>query len=222
LSLSSPEHSQQEPEASEIKESAETNLGSISNPSQPVKIELLGGKRKGGRLKKEKTEKSLLNGGRREVGREDVHTPEMEGNEDGVANTSRGEEYGDDDWCALCHDGGDTLYCCDRCPKVYHLFCYIPPLTREPPDDWVCLMCAEYDEIQQFSNKPAKEGGLGDRDLKTCRRVLFEMYNQWPQSVAFKDCSDLNFAEYLDVIKKPIALDVIKEKLSPDNPEQVC
>ena len=47
------------------------------------------------------------------------------------------ENVDDNDWCAICHDGGDTLYCCDRCPKVYHLFCYIPPLTEEPPDDWV-------------------------------------------------------------------------------------
>ena len=49
------------------------------------------------------------------------------------------EEGEDNDWCAVCHDGGDTLYCCDRCPKVYHMYCFIPPLTEEPPDDWVCL-----------------------------------------------------------------------------------
>ena len=55
------------------------------------------------------------------------------------------------DWCAVCHDGGDTLYCCDRCPKVYHLFCYVPPLTSEPPDDWVCLMCATIEEILSVS-----------------------------------------------------------------------
>ena len=43
----------------------------------------------------------------------------------------------DGTWCAVCHDGGDLLYCCDRCPRVYHLYCYIPPLAEEPPDDWV-------------------------------------------------------------------------------------
>ena len=42
----------------------------------------------------------------------------------------------DGTWCAVCHDGGDLLYCCDRCPRVYHLYCYIPPLAEEPPDDW--------------------------------------------------------------------------------------
>lgn len=37
----------------------------------------------------------------------------------------------------------------------------------------------------------------------------------------FRDCSDLNFKEYLDIIKEPIALDVIKEKLDRENPEMV-
>ena len=48
------------------------------------------------------------------------------------------EEEGEE-WCAVCHDGGDLLYCCDRCPKIYHLYCYIPPLKEEPPDDWVSI-----------------------------------------------------------------------------------
>lgn len=37
----------------------------------------------------------------------------------------------------------------------------------------------------------------------------------------FRECSDLNFKEYLDIIKEPIALDVIKEKLDRENPEMV-
>ena len=37
----------------------------------------------------------------------------------------------------------------------------------------------------------------------------------------FRDCSDLNFKEYLDIIKEPIALDVIKEKLDRENTEMV-
>lgn len=60
--------------------------------------------------------------------------PEMQGNDEEDPDD---ENVDDNDWCAVCHDGGDTLYCCDRCPKVFHLFCYIPPLTEEPPDDWV-------------------------------------------------------------------------------------
>merc|ERR1719193_604907 len=62
----------------------------------------------------------------------------------------------DGDWCAVCHDGGDTLYCCDRCPNVYHLYCYIPPLESEPADDWVCLMCETREEILTCSQKVRK------------------------------------------------------------------
>jgi hypothetical protein len=32
-----------------------------------------------------------------------------------------------EDWCAVCMDGGD-LVCCDRCPKVFHTHCHIPQL----------------------------------------------------------------------------------------------
>ena len=52
-----------------------------------------------------------------------------------------------EEWCAVCHDGG-TLYCCDKCPKVYHLSCYIPPISPEPPGDWVCLMCSSVGDIK--------------------------------------------------------------------------
>jgi len=138
-----------------------------------------------------------------------------------IMEGSAHKEKADGDWCAVCHDGGDTLYCCDRCPKVYHLFCYVPPLTSEPPDDWVCLMCATIEEILSLPTKVKKgRGNLSERDLKLCRRLLFEMYNLWPESVPFRDCADLNFPQYLEKIKDPIALDVIKERLDEENPDQ--
>ncbi|TRY68869.1 hypothetical protein TCAL_05075 [Tigriopus californicus] len=184
------------------------DLGSFSEPV-PIKIELsLNGKSKGKRSSRSASKADA------EMKKETPSTTEP--------NNHAGEDNDkDEEWCAVCHDGGDILYCCDRCPKVYHLYCYIPPLTSEPPDDWVCLMCATKAEIQQFPNKKDKQSGkLGNRDLKICRRILFEMFNQYPQSMPFRDCSDLNFPEYLEVVKKPIALDIIKEKLSADNPEQ--
>lgn len=41
------------------------------------------------------------------------------------------EEMENEDFCAVCLNGGDLL-CCDHCPKVYHLACHIPPLTSSP------------------------------------------------------------------------------------------
>jgi len=67
--------------------------------------------------------------------------------------------------------------------------------------------------------KKVPKGQLSEADQKMCTRILFELYAKYPESVMFRDCSDLNFKEYLDVIKEPIAMDVIKEKLDRDNPE---
>lgn len=36
-----------------------------------------------------------------------------------------------EDFCAVCLNGGHLL-CCDRCPKVYHLACHVPPLLTCP------------------------------------------------------------------------------------------
>lgn len=36
-----------------------------------------------------------------------------------------------EDFCAVCLNGGHLL-CCDRCPKVYHLACHVPPLLSCP------------------------------------------------------------------------------------------
>lgn len=56
-----------------------------------------------------------------------------------IANpgAQRGPEESDDtemeseDFCAVCLIGGDLL-CCDRCPKVFHLSCHVPPLLSFP------------------------------------------------------------------------------------------
>ena len=36
-----------------------------------------------------------------------------------------------EDWCAVCHNGGDLL-CCDNCPSVFHTKCHIPEITETP------------------------------------------------------------------------------------------
>lgn len=41
------------------------------------------------------------------------------------------KETESDDFCAVCLNGGELL-CCDRCPKVYHLSCHLPPLSGFP------------------------------------------------------------------------------------------
>ena len=76
--------------------------------------------------------------------RED-EVPELLGSAKEEAQEIESEVY-----CAKCHDGGD-MYCCLRCPKVYHMECYIPPMKTEPPDDWVKrLFNHKYNELKLF------------------------------------------------------------------------
>ena len=121
------------------------DLGTIVDP-QAVKTELLLKKEATElQLKKEATESSKAADKAKIYNFTDdaskENSPgEMQGNDETDPKNTEEEDEDDgdpNDWCAVCHDGGDTLYCCDRCPKVYHLFCYIPPLCEEPPDDWV-------------------------------------------------------------------------------------
>mmetsp|Transcript_12219 Transcript_12219/g.18862 ORF Transcript_12219/g.18862 Transcript_12219/m.18862 type:complete len:1002 (-) Transcript_12219:229-3234(-) len=51
----------------------------------------------------------------------------------------------DEDWCAICDDGGD-LICCDSCTQWYHPSCLSPPLLGLPEGDWFCRSCSTKDE----------------------------------------------------------------------------
>ena len=47
------------------------------------------------------------------------------------------------------------------------------------------------------------------------------MYRFWPESWTFRDGKDLDFEEYRETIKEPIALDMIKSRLIEKGPNQV-
>lgn len=49
-----------------------------------------------------------------------------------ISATSMVKEDPNEDWCAVCMDGGDAVLCCDKCPKVFHLYCHIPSLNSFP------------------------------------------------------------------------------------------
>lgn len=51
--------------------------------------------------------------------------------EEDVRPEQDGTDIESEDFCAVCLIGGDLL-CCDRCPKVFHLSCHVPPLQSFP------------------------------------------------------------------------------------------
>ena len=74
-----------------------------------------------------------------EIGGEDhhrygAHTKEQRGTKDKHASKIDAialppAEDHNNDYCEVCHDGGD-LICCDECPCAYHPHCLVMPKTN--------------------------------------------------------------------------------------------
>lgn len=47
-----------------------------------------------------------------------------------------------DNYCHKCRMAGELLMC-DKCPRVYHLFCLDPPIQQVPDGEWFCNKCQE-------------------------------------------------------------------------------
>ncbi|XP_068214823.1 E3 ubiquitin-protein ligase TRIM33-like isoform X2 [Palaemon carinicauda] len=127
-----------------------------------------------------------------------------------------------EDWCAVCWDGGD-LICCDFCPKVFHVHCHIPTLTQFPTENekWQCMLCTDMDSLQflEPSDKGKRKMGLASRDIKIAQRILLELYCNYEASQPFRELVDRELVEYYEVIKNPMALEIVKKKLVPDSSE---
>ncbi|XP_039664081.1 transcription intermediary factor 1-alpha-like [Perca fluviatilis] len=133
------------------------------------------------------------------------------------------EEMESDDFCAVCLNGGELL-CCDRCPKVYHLACHIPPLTSFPLGDWACTLCRtdqEPVETYDCENKPSCGGvkapyTLCNQDQRRCEKLTLLLYYH-TLSAPFHEPVSVLARNYYQIIKRPIDLSVIRRKLDKSN-----
>nr|XP_033807719.1 transcription intermediary factor 1-alpha isoform X2 [Geotrypetes seraphini] len=132
------------------------------------------------------------------------------------------EDDPNEDWCAVCQNGGELL-CCEKCPKVFHLSCHVPSLMNFPSGEWICTFCRdlsrpdiEYDCDDPNQNAEKRKTGstpsLEPVDQKKCERLLLYLYCH-EMSLAFQDPVPLTVPDYYRIIKKPMDMSVIKKKL---------
>ncbi|XP_040115895.1 transcription intermediary factor 1-alpha isoform X3 [Oryx dammah] len=138
---------------------------------------------------------------------------------------TRKEDDPNEDWCAVCQNGGELL-CCEKCPKVFHLSCHVPTLANFPSGEWICTFCrdlskpeVEYDCDAPIHNseKRKTEGlvKLTPIDKRKCERLLLFLYCH-EMSLAFQDPVPLTVPDYYKIIKNPMDLSTIKKRLQED------
>ncbi|XP_051886022.1 transcription intermediary factor 1-alpha-like isoform X2 [Pristis pectinata] len=133
------------------------------------------------------------------------------------------EDDPNEDWCAVCQNGGDLL-CCEKCPKVFHLVCHVPTLLTFPSGEWICTFCRDpvnpevvYDCDEQWqAGEKRKVGGASEMppiDQRKCENLLLSMYCD-EMSVAFQEPVPASVVpDYYKIIKKPMDMCTVKIKL---------
>ncbi|KAK3540457.1 hypothetical protein QTP70_031008 [Hemibagrus guttatus] len=155
-------------------------------------------------------------------------------NANSQSNTEGKEDDPNEDWCAVCQNGGELL-CCDRCPKVFHITCHIPTLRSSPSGDWMCTFCRslsnpeiEYNcDDDPPSKKDQSEQGLSPEDQRRCERLLLYLFCH-ELSVEFQEPVPPSVPNYYKIIKHPMDPEPGEEKAAEEaptalpEPQRVC
>uniref|UniRef100_A0A8C1DID5 E3 ubiquitin-protein ligase TRIM33 n=1 Tax=Cyprinus carpio carpio TaxID=630221 RepID=A0A8C1DID5_CYPCA len=134
------------------------------------------------------------------------------------------EDDPNEDWCAVCQNGGELL-CCDRCPKVFHMTCHIPTLKSSPSGDWMCTFCRSLInpemEYNSDDNPPSKkdksEMAMSPEDQRRCERLLLHVFCH-ELSTEFQEPVPPSVPNYYKIIKHPMDLTQVKRKLQRKHP----
>ncbi|XP_045899058.1 transcription intermediary factor 1-alpha isoform X1 [Micropterus dolomieu] len=126
------------------------------------------------------------------------------------------EEDPNEDWCAVCQNGGELL-CCDKCPKVFHLACHIPTLNESPSGEWFCSFCRdvvspEMEYVCDSKDDPVCEG-FPPVDRRRCERLLLRLFCNDFSTDFQQPASPSETRRYKELIKTPMDLSIVKRKL---------
>uniref|UniRef100_A0A8D3B891 RING-type E3 ubiquitin transferase n=1 Tax=Scophthalmus maximus TaxID=52904 RepID=A0A8D3B891_SCOMX len=131
------------------------------------------------------------------------------------------EEDPNEDWCAVCQNGGELL-CCDKCPKVFHLSCHIPTLHESPSGEWFCSFCRDLVSPEMVYNCDSKDDVVSYRippvDRRRCERLLLRLFcNDF--STDFQQAASPSVRRYKELIQFPMDLSIVKRKLESKSKE---
>ncbi|XP_071331482.1 E3 ubiquitin-protein ligase TRIM33 isoform X1 [Trachinotus anak] len=133
----------------------------------------------------------------------------------GTGNPGGKEDDPNEDWCAVCINGGDLL-CCDRCPKVFHMKCHVPTIKIFPKGDFLCTFCRSLTtpeiEYCDDSRKIKGEQNMSPEDQRRCERLLLYIFCH-ELSVGFREPVPSSVPNYYKIIKQPMDLKKVKKKL---------
>lgn len=135
------------------------------------------------------------------------------------------EEDPNEDWCAVCQNGGELL-CCDKCPKVFHLSCHIPTLKESPSGEWYCSFCRDLEapEMQYVSERKddLETEKFPAVDRRKCERLLLRMFCNDISTDFQQPASPVESRRYKELIKSPMDMSIVKKKLEAKSSDSEC
>ncbi|XP_023257832.1 transcription intermediary factor 1-alpha-like isoform X1 [Seriola lalandi dorsalis] len=135
------------------------------------------------------------------------------------------EEDPNEDWCAVCQNGGELL-CCDKCPKVFHLSCHIPTLIESPSGEWFCSFCRDLAAPEMEYNCDSKDDPISEGfppvDRRRCERLLLRLFCNDFSTDFQQPASPSETRRYKELIKTPMDLSIVKRKLESKSKEGEC
>ncbi|KAM6895773.1 transcription intermediary factor 1-alpha [Xenentodon cancila] len=126
------------------------------------------------------------------------------------------EEDPNEDWCAVCQNGGELL-CCDKCPKVFHLSCHVPAVNESLSGEWFCSFCRDLNSPEMDYTCNKNDGTVSENlpplDRRKCERLLLRMFCNDFSTDFQQPASPSETRRYKELIKTPMDLSIVKKKL---------